>query len=838
MKSSPFLALLSAAVLQAQAPHSERSPTRLAAIATEGVAVRAAEQPALDGRDTDGVWASAPTIDQFRQFSPAEDGDPTYRTMVKVAYDDRNLYVLVRAFDPHPDSLLSILSRRDVKTQSDQIKIIIDAYNDRRTGVEMAVNPAGVKRDASIYQDNVEDLSWDGIWDAATRIDSLGWVAEFRIPFSQLRFARRDQHVFGFGVWRDIARLNERVAWPAYSPSRQALASQLGQLQGIGAIPRTRRLELLPYAVTRNTTEPQQVAGWSHPQRVTAGLDAKYGLTPNLTVDATFNPDFGQVEADPAVLNLTAFELRFDERRPFFQEGVGLFKCQPCQGAFYTRRIGRTPQLRSSDRDPTSTTILGAAKLTGTLSNGLSIGVVDALTQHELGDAGTTIEPQTNYFVGRVQQAFRSGQSSLGGQVSAVNRSLDQWTEPFLRRAAYAGFVEGFHRFSGGRYELSGYGGGQNVIGSAQAIALTQLSPVHLYQRPDDKVEFDSTRTSMQGGFISVSLAKISGSFQFSSSLRRASVGEEMNDLGLVPSVNDKSIRNSVSLRSLRPGAFYRLVHGQLNTENHWTIEGLPSGTSTQLHSGIEFLNSWSTSITLRAQNYGASYCIACARGGPALRQSLRSRAQLDVQGDPRDVLIPTAEAFVETGDGGRTSASGGSLSFDVRSSSRFTMTLGVNVEKRVEDQQWAGNYGDPLSDTTHYTFARLDQHTVGITGRASWTASPRLSLQLYAQPFVSTGSFTDWRQLASPRASDIASRFSPYGGVNPDGFNFKQFNSNAVLRWEYRAGSTLFVVWQQGRTQDELNPGTFAFARDYRDLFRAHPINTILVKLAYWLNP
>ncbi len=836
MKVTFLPLLLAGSSILAQAPRIVSTNQVLPA--TTGTAVRAARPPVVDGLEGDEIWQSAPAIDQFRQFAPAEDGEPTFRTVVRVAYDDRNLYVLVRAFDPHPDSLLSILSRRDVRTQSDQIKVIIDAYNDRRTGVEMAVNPAGVKRDASIYQDNIEDLSWDGIWDAATRVDSLGWVAEYRIPFSQLRFAAAETHTFGFGVWRDIARYNERVAWPSYSLAKQALASQLGQLQGIGAIERSSRLELLPYVVTKNVTESRE-EGWGHPQKLTAGLDAKYGLTQNLTVDATFNPDFGQVEADPAVLNLTAFEIRFEERRPFFQEGVGLFKCQPCQGSFYTRRIGRTPQLRSSDRDPTTTTILGAAKLTGRLSRGLSIGIVDALTQHEVGEQGTTIEPQTNYFVGRMQQAFRNGRSALGVEFTATNRSLDQWTEPYLRRSAYVGFIEGFHRFGHDRYEFASWTGGTTVAGSRQAIALTQLNPVHLYQRPDDRVEFDSTRTGMAGSFTTVALSKISGRVKFSSFLRRATVGEEVNDIGLVSTVNEQSVRNSVSLRSLRPGSYYRLAYGQIDTENKWTIEGLASGTSVQLHTGMEFLNSWNAAFTYKLTNYGTTYCIPCARGGPALFQSARHRAQLDILGDPRDVLIPTAEGYVERGDDGRSTASGGSFSFDLRSASRFTMSLGINAEKRVEDQQWAGNYGATLSDTTHFTFARLDQTTFGVTGRANWTATPTLSVQLYAQPFVSTGSFSKWREIAQARARDVSARFAAYGdGRSPDGFNFKQFNSNAVVRWEYRAGSTLFVVWQQGRAQTELNPGTFSFSRDYRDLFRAHPINTLLVKIAYWLNP
>jgi hypothetical protein len=297
-------------VVAARAQPGAGAPRRAA-----GNAGRAVKAPIIDGREDDDVWKLAAPITGFRQFDPGEDLDATFRTEFKVAYDDRYLYVLVRAFDPHPDSIISLLSRRDVKTPSDQLKIIIDAFHDGRTGVEMAVNPAGVKRDFSIYSDVIEDPSWDGVWDVGVRVDSLGWVAEFRVPFSQLRFNSADVHEFGFGVWRDIARLNERDAWPAYRMSSSTLISQLGTVQGIRGIAPARRLELLPYMVSKSV--PDRVTpGAANRNEIAGGLDVKAGLTPNVTVDATINPDFGQVEADPAVLNLSAFEIAFPEQRP------------------------------------------------------------------------------------------------------------------------------------------------------------------------------------------------------------------------------------------------------------------------------------------------------------------------------------------------------------------------------------------------------------------------------------------------------------------------------------------------------------------------------------------
>src|SRR5713226_1031041 len=320
--------------------------------ATRATAVRATVPVVIDGRDDDAVWRQAPAITQFREFQPKEDGDPRFATEAKVGYDDRYLYVFIRAFDPHPDSILKLLARRDVRAATDQLKIMIDSYHDRRNGFEFAVNPAGVKRDYAIYNDTQEDDAWDAVWDVATQVDSLGWTAEFRIPLSQLRYVPRGTNTFGFGVWRDIQRYTERESWPLYRNSQSGISSQLGELTGLVGLPSPRRPEIAPYVVTKNVSVPV-VSSFDRSQRLTVGADLKYGLTSNLTLDATVNPDFGQVEADPAVLNLTAFETFFQERRPFFVQGAGIFRfdvdCSQVncrnEGLFYSRRVGRQPQL-------------------------------------------------------------------------------------------------------------------------------------------------------------------------------------------------------------------------------------------------------------------------------------------------------------------------------------------------------------------------------------------------------------------------------------------------------------------------------------------------------------
>src|SRR5688500_18508445 len=425
--------------------------TNTAAPTGAAMAVRATQAPVLDGVTTDAAWAAARVIDEFREYEPDEGAVSRFRTEVRIAYDDRNLYVLARMFDPAPDSIISLLSRRDVRTQSEQIKLVIDSYHDGRTAYQFITNPAGVKRDFYVYNDGVEDPSWDAVWNVATAIDSLGWVAEFQIPFSQMRFANKAEHTFRMLIVRDVARTNERISWPLYRRNQPGYVSQGADVGGISNLPSPRRLEVTPYVVAKNVTAPDGDR-FSHEQRVTGGADVKWGLSSNLTLDATINPDFGQVEADPAQLNLSAFESFFAEQRPFFLEGTGIFTFNTtcgdggmgCPGLFYSRRIGRSPQLRNEEgyfeeSAPTATTILGAAKVTGRLGNGLSVGVLDAMTQREAGLADRTIEPASNYFVTTFQQDLRGGQTGIGAMVTSVRRNLDEHTTALDRKSVVKG---------------------------------------------------------------------------------------------------------------------------------------------------------------------------------------------------------------------------------------------------------------------------------------------------------------------------------------------------------------------------------------------------------------
>ncbi|MFL5468719.1 MAG: DUF5916 domain-containing protein [Gemmatimonadaceae bacterium] len=819
------------------------------ATATAAMASRANTAPVLDGKTDDAAWQNAQVIDQFLEYDPKKGAETRFKTEVRVTYDDRNLYVLARMYDPAPDSIVSLLSRRDVRTASEQLKLMIDSYHDRRTGYEFCVNPAGVKRDFYVYNDNNEDQTWDGVWDVATRVDSLGWVAEFRIPFSQLRFNNKDEHTFGFMVVRDVARTSARISWPLYDRDKQGYFSQLGDLGGIRGLSAPRRLELTPYVVTKNETRPSG-SSFDHPQAISAGADVKYGLSSNLTLDATINPDFGQVESDPAVLNLSAFESFFEERRPFFLEGAGIFNFRTscgdidtgCRGLFYSRRIGRSPQLAGvygDETSPTNTTILGAAKIGGRLGRGLSVGLLNAVTQREQGAGGATIEPQTNYSVARLQQSLFGGTGDIGTMITAVDRALDAQSSPYLRGSAYTGGLDVRQRFFDKRYELTGYIAGSLVRGSQAAIASTQLDGVHRYQRPDDNVEFDPNRTSLSGNAERLTFSKFGGGVtRFQTVYERFSPGFESNDLGFQSRADQQMFRNWFALTMNTPTKVYRRAQFNFNTFQTWTTEGLPTAMSLNTNWHVQFPNQWWGHLGGNIGGLVPTFADREARGGPAVRRSSDYNTWTGVEGDGRKTWTPALFTGGYKSDAGRSGGRWIEPSVNFRVSSRFSGSLGASYEKAHDDNQWKGNYGVTGSDTTHYTFAHLDQRTLSLTSRINFTASPTLSLQFYGQPFMTTGKYSDWRELNDPRAENYADRYKPYLGGDPGGFDFKQLRSNTVVRWEYRPGSTLFFVWQQGREMSGGQPTDFNLRSGLSDLFSLHPNNTLLIKASYWFNP
>jgi hypothetical protein len=834
-----------------QAPQTQAAAAQPSESANSIAATHADRAPTIDGRDDDPVWRTAPAVTSFRQFDPVEDGEPRFRTEFKVAYDNRNIYVFVRAFDPEPSLIRKTLARRDVRPPSDQLKVMIDSYHDGRTGFEFAVSPGRVKRDYAMYNDTNEDPTWDGVWDVATTIDSLGWTAEFAIPMSQLGFNNTETHTIGFGVWRDIDRFKERVSWPLYRYSKNATVSQLGTVTGIGDVGSAHPLEVVPYVVTKNVSTTNG-SSYGRSQRMSAGADVKLGLTPGLRLTAAVNPDFGQVEADPSVVNLGAFETFFSEQRPFFVEGQGRYafdiNCSAVncssEGLFYSRRIGRAPQLLGAYGDassPTATTILGAAKLSGRIGKSLSVGVLDAVTERASGTLDRTIEPTTNYGVARVQREFRGGASNIGIVATSVTRANDSWTSDALRRTATVGGVDFSHRFLDGNYRVSGSLTGSNVTGTPTAITRTQMSSVHYYQRPDGKLHVDSSLTSLTGDAQEFLIGKYGGGItRFETSYERQSAGYEINDIGFLRRADQQSWNNWGALNFLSPTRLYNSLRINGNFWNYWTTDGLAleHALNTNVHTVLR--NNWGIDAGVTLGQIGSTYCDRCSRGGPAVRQSSYLAPWAGISGDNRRRITPSIFVNFNRGDEGRSRVVSVEPSVAMQLTSQLLLSLDVTATHNDDNTQWIGNFGDPAINATHYAFARLHQNTIATALRATYIATPELSIQFYAQPFVSNGSYSDPRELSStPRASRYTDRYVDYAApaAATAGFSDREFKSNTVVRWEYRPGSTLFLVWTQGRQLRDDAPDTRGWTRTYPDLFRIRPDNTFLVKMSYWLS-
>lgn len=809
--------------------------------------VMAPRAPRIDGRDDDEIWQSVQPITSFRQFDPTEDGDPTFRTEARIAYDTRNLYVLVRAYDPSPDSILTVLQRRDGMALADDIIVGFDSYNDKRTGYLFRLTAAGTMADGYVFNDGEEDWGWNAVWEGSTRIDSAGWVAEYRIPLSQLRYVPSGDNTFGVAIMRQVARKGERVVYPLLRRSRTGMVSQWASTPGFRGLPAPRRMELMPYSVARYGASPRGDGTPRNAAKTQVGADVKLGLTSNVTLDAAVNPDFGQVEADPGVLNLSAFEQFFAERRPFFLEGSGIFRydidCNDgqCTGLFYSRRIGRTPQMRGSYGDaasPLQSRILGASKVTGRLGSGLSIGVIDAITGREQGTLQRTIEPQTNYAVLRLQQDLAGGNSGVGLMLTNTARQTDQWTRDVLRGNAWTGGLDARHRFAANRWQVSGQVAGSHVSGTAKAIALTQRSNVHLYQRPDaDHVGYDSTRTSLSGWMAQAAINKQGGGItRMNASAWYIAPGFEINDIGFRQRSDEAGVSTWVGIRPVKPVGAFRQSNLNFNAWGSLNTSGMQLGNGGNINGWGEFRSFWSANAGIGMNNVGGAFSDRDARGGPVVYRPQAMVGWMGVSGDRRRAVSPQMNLFAQR----RTDGLGGSWSVNAglqaRVGTQFNGSLNAGYSRNIDDQQWNGNFTD--AGVTSYTFARLYQATSSITMRLNYTITPTLSVESYLQPFVSTGRYTHWRALDDGDSRNRDERFRPYATRgNPAGFRFGQLRTNNVVRWEYRPGSVLFFVWTQARDAAETDPNQFDVGRGYGAVFGRRPDNVFLVKASYWLG-
>jgi hypothetical protein len=827
---------------------------RAVVAAVEAVAIPATSPIVLDGKLNEEIWQRAPAVVDFLQRDPDEGRAPTQRTEARIAYDDGALYVAVHAFDSDPGKIVGILTRRDQRSPSDWIRIVVDSYFDRRSAYEFGVNPVGVKSDRYYFNDGQSDDSWDAVWEVEVETDAQGWSAEFRIPFSQLRFNNTSGGPVGFSIMREIGRLAETSTWPLLSRNANGFVSQFGELRGLKMSGAPKRFELMPYSLGKVDTRQVDVSdplAQSPDPGGSFGLDMKYAVTPGLTLTATANPDFGQVEADPAVVNLDAFETFFPERRPFFVEGSGTFRfnmdCNDgnCTGMFYSRRIGRAPQGSASPgqgeyaKQPDSATIIGAAKLTGRVA-GFSIGALTAATAREdatiagldaIGRRDQTVEPLTGYTVLRALKEFNN-QSSLGFMTTSTNRQLDADVS-FLAKNAYAGGVDYDWRLSP-MYNISGYFAGSHIAGNADAIRRLQENNVHGFQRADaDYLGVDANATTLSGHAGSVSFGKISGeSTRFNSNIGYKSPGFDTNDLGFMRRADERNQSNWFQWRNFKPGKYVRTRNFNINQYQGWNFGGDRIYSGGNINSHWTFVNYYSIGGGFNLD--GAPFRDRVTRGGPGVLGNPGKSLWYYANTDNRKAL-----SFFY--NGGHWADTRNSARHDImpgvnwRATSSMSLNLGIRYLLNRDDSQWVTNES-LATGGQRYVFGRIDQQTLSFNARFNYTMTPTLSLQVYAEPFVSAGEYSNYKALVDGRARKYEDRYTPYAYDGRADFNVRSFRTTNVLRWEYRPGSQLFLVWQQGKS-DYQDYGDFRFGRDFGGVFLAPSRNVFLIKFSYWLN-
>lgn len=879
---------LTGARAAAQPPATSTTSSRSHDQAPSAVAAKRVGPVTIDGRIDETAWQAATAITEFRQFDPNQGQPASERTEARILIDNDAVYVAMRLYDREPLKIQSQLARRDESIEGDLVEVTLDSYHDHLNAFIFRLTPLGARRDATVSSNGQQDNSWDAVWEGSATVDSLGWSAEFRIPLSQLRYdARQAEQTWGLQLGRKIARRAE-VSFFAFTPkNEQQGVNRYGHLRGLGALEAPRRVELVPYALAKNENPGiSRNDPFRKRNAVVPGLgaDLKLGISSNLTLNATVNPDFGQVEVDPAVVNLSAFETFFPERRPFFVEGASVFRfgamrSQNTSGGYtflHSRRIGRSPQrfLGGSGVTfvdaPLETTIAAAAKLTGQSAGGWSVGLLDAVTMREEArfrntngtDNNATVEPRTNYFMGRVKRDIREGNTTVGIGLTTVHRDLgDPALEPLFRRAAYVGGFDWNHAWSNRRWAFDGAVVGSHNLGSSAAIDALQLSSARYLQRPDrESFRRDPTKTSLSGYVAEMTLAKLSGlHWRGSVSYQEYNPGFEINESGFLGSTDLRSVTPLISYSETKPGRYLRRWDQFLFWNPSWNFDGDMTFNGVGTITSAELPNFWTT--FLRLDWRPPAFDARLTRGGPVARAVTAGGVQAEIGTDRRKSYtfgLFGSHSWNVAGDRSQTISPRATL----RPSSALRVTVQPTISRTHALAQFVTRVTDPQATDTYgsrYVFATIDQRQLNLVTRVDWTFTPALSLQLFAQPLLAAADFTDYKEFARPRqfefkvygrdAGTISRAESGLYTVDPDGsgsaplfnfserdFNRRSLRGNAVLRWEYRPGSALFFVWQQSRFGSTPS-GEFDFGRDLNELLSVAPENVFVIKGTWWVG-
>ncbi len=837
--------------------------------------------PAINGILDDAAWQEGTWVDDFTQNQPYNGRPASQRTGFKILFDDNNLYVAIMAYDTAPDSIVSRLTRRD-QTDGDLAGIIVDSFHDLRTGFLFGVSASGVKYDHMLTNDGQnEDTSWDPNWWVKTSVNSEGWVAEMKIPFSQFRFEKNSGEVWGLEVGRVLYRKNETTYWQHIPKDAPGLVHLFGELKGLEQIEPRKIFDVTPYGVARVESfqkvpeNPFLAAGKS--SAINGGVDAKIGVTNNMTMDLTINPDFGQVEADPSEVNLTAFETFFSEKRPFFIEGNNITNFGLGIGdgdvgndnLFYSRRIGRRPQGDPSLKEgwnadiPVQTSILGAAKLTGKTKNGFSLGILEAVTAQQNAEIDTiggriseTVEPLTNYFVGRVQKDINDGKTLIGGMFTSTNRALDANLSNFMHKSAYTGGADFTQYFNNKNWMFNLNAAFSLVEGSREAITNTQKSSARYLQRPDNNyATLDTSLTSLAGSGGRMQIMKLNGHWNLMSATIWKTPGFETNDLGYLREADQVLSVLWAQYSQWEPKWIYKKYSINSDIYSIWNFGGNNIARGYEWNANMELKNFWSvyTGGALRGRNLDQ----AILRGGPVMKTPGNISAWLGFTSDNRRKLVFDVSINKSKGLENCTDDFRAGMGVSFKPTNYLVLTFSPSFNKSFCELQYVTTLN--ADNKNKYIFASIDRKTISTSFRVNLNLSPNLTVQYWGQPFVSSGKYYDHKLISDPLADNYHSRFLTYSpsqismagdnynvDENADGtpdyefekmdFNVQEFLSNLVVRWEYAPGSSLYLVWSQTRSSSD-NSGNMNLFNDLSNLFSDDvnkPHNVFLVKFSY----
>jgi hypothetical protein len=826
--------------------------------------------PLIDGKLDEECWKNALWKEDFVQYEPTEGADVTQKTSFAIQFDEHNLYIAVKCFDTNVKNISKINTRRD-NIEGDLIVIQIDSYFDKRSAFSFGVSAAGIKMDQFISNDGNEDNSWNAVWYAKTSSDNEGWYAEMQIPLTQLRFEKEGNKVWGLQVGRKIYRNQEVVVWQPATRKANGWVSQYGELRGIESLKPSKTVEIVPYVVAKAETyakerdNPFREKGYGTFFNV--GIDGKLGVTNNMTLDFTINPDFGQVEADPSEVNLSSFETFFSEQRPFFVEGNNIFSYQLALGdgnigyenLFYSRRIGARPHNSANEEDdeyskmPEFSRILGAAKLSGKTKSGFSLGLMETLTSAEFAkisgpgsqERNQIVEPMTNFLVGRVQQDYDNGNTMVGGMFTSVNRNINDENLSTMHRSAYSGGVDFVRKWHNKDWEVDFSAYMSRVEGTPEAIAETQGSSAHYFQRSDaPHVEMDSSRRSLTGSGGKFMIGKMGGELKFIFATLWKSPQLELNDAGFMRSADNIFQLSWAGYRMTKQFSIIRKFQANFNQYAQWTFAGENTGRGGNINFNLQFTNYWYIGGGFNID--GSAFSTTLLRGGPSFKMpgSRNMWSYIESNGQKKIVLDLSFNAY--TSDiKGLEAGSDYEAGIEYKPFKSLQLKAGCSHSVQMNQLQYVTSCTNNNSED--YILARLDRRTTRGYIRINYNITPDLSMQYWGQPFFTKGNYTNFKKATETKAQNLSDRYHIFdrneisynrsdetysvdqGGSNqsytfdnPD-FNVKVFLSNAVLRWEYKPGSTLYAVWSQNIYTDED-----------RALFKTTPQNIFLLKFSY----